>query len=76
MENEYKFCEDGKVRYDGVGGSYDDPILTIWIENGVVCIDNQTLCDYINIPASVISKLILESDKNKIRSELVEYLAQ
>ncbi len=76
MENEYKFCDDGKVRYDGVGGSYNDPILTIWIENGIICIDNKTMCDDIQIPVSVISKLILESDKNKIQKQLTEYLAQ
>jgi hypothetical protein len=68
----FKFCDDGKVRYCGVGGS--ETIMTIWIENGEILIDNRTDCTDIYLPVSVISKLILDSDKNKISVELAEYL--
>ena len=74
FKEQFKFCDDGKVRYHGQGGK--DTLMTIYIENGIVCIDNKSSCDDIAVPVSVISKLILDSDKNNIRIQLANYLAE
>jgi hypothetical protein len=71
--NEFKFGDDGKARYYGSGGE-SDVIMTVWIENGSVCMTNNTECDDIQIPVSVISKLILNADISIIRSQLKEYI--
>lgn len=72
MDDLFKFCDDGKVRYRGVNDK--ETIMTIWINGGNVCVFNNTDCDDIDIPISVICKLISLNDKTKIRSELNDYL--
>lgn len=77
MEEIFKFCDDGKVRYCG---SDESTIITIWIEDGELCIADESDYDVnantIYIPTSIISKLILESDKKIIKQQLADYLAQ
>ena len=72
MDYQFKFCDDGKVKCFGFDES--DVIMSIWIEDGSICIVNKTDCDDIQIPSSVILKLILDYDQRNIRSQLKNYL--
>ncbi len=60
MDYQFKFCDNNKVICYGLDES--DTIMTVWIEDGSICIDSQTDCDDIQIPVSVISKLILGAE--------------
>lgn len=71
-ENLFKFCDDGKIRY--IDQATNETIMTICVDNNDICIYNNTDCNDIEIPVSILCKLIFNSDKEKINNQLRSYL--
>lgn len=69
-EDLFVFGDDGRATYSGQTG-----VINLQIKDGEIHINQNSESDKtIVIPVSVVSKLILDFDKNNIRSQLKAYL--